>query len=108
MSSRTPLRDYHRHHRGIDGQVDAVVVALRLAALQWPCPRLVTSVAADAERPPLFDQWLSPAQAARRLGITTSGVHQAVRRGRLPAQRIGGRLVLDPQDVQHYRARRAA
>ena len=47
---------------------------------------------------------ISPAEAAKRLGVTPRRVYALVRDGRLRAQRIGGRLVIDPRDVDRREA----
>ncbi len=43
---------------------------------------------------------LSPAEAARRLGVTSRRVYALVRDHRLRAQRLGGRLLVDRDDVE--------
>ncbi|MER5263075.1 helix-turn-helix domain-containing protein [Actinosynnema sp. NPDC002837] len=51
---------------------------------------------------------LTTVQAARRLGIAERSVRRAIQAGRLPATLLGSRWVLDPDDVEHFRARRTA
>jgi len=51
---------------------------------------------------------MSTSQAADLLGITPQAVRQAVHEGRLTAERVGSRWLLNREDVEHYRARRAA
>ncbi len=45
-------------------------------------------------------QFLSAAEAAQRLGVTPRRVAALVRDGRLSAQRIGGQLLVDREDVE--------
>jgi excisionase family DNA binding protein len=51
------------------------------------------------------EHWLTAAQAAWALGITTNGIRQAIRRGRLPATKRAGRWLVRRADVAHYGAR---
>lgn len=50
---------------------------------------------------------MSPSDAAEMLGLTAHAVRDLVRRGVLPAEKSGGRVVLDPTDVQQALAQRA-
>jgi excisionase family DNA binding protein len=43
--------------------------------------------------------WISPTEAAERLGVTPRRVYALVRDDRLRATRVGGRLVVDPREV---------
>jgi excisionase family DNA binding protein len=43
---------------------------------------------------------ISPAEAAKRLGVTPRRVYSLVRENRLHAERIGGRLLIDRDDVE--------
>lgn len=104
---RAGLADYHREHRGVDPEVDAVLVALRVADQAWRAS-VGTDPGTDTDGAGLGPAgWLSTAQAGRRLGITDRAVRKAIASGRLPAQWIGGVHALDPEDLEHYRARRA-
>lgn len=51
------------------------------------------------EMPP-DPELLSPAQAAARLGVSAQRVHAMVATGRLPARRIGSRLLIDRAAVE--------
>jgi excisionase family DNA binding protein len=46
------------------------------------------------------DDLVSPSEAAQHLGITPRRVYALVRDGRLRAQRVGGRLLVDGRDVE--------
>jgi len=54
---------------------------------------------------PAYD-WISPAQAAARLGIGVRGVYRLVDGGHLPGYRIAGEIRLLGHEVDDY-ARRA-
>lgn len=108
---RTDLGAYARDHRGEDPETDQVLVALRLAAAAWlaaagsDCgPSLVADGAVEASSA----RQLSTGHAAKLLGITERSVRRAVTQGRLRATPLGGRWVLTPEDVEHFRAQRAA
>jgi excisionase family DNA binding protein len=51
---------------------------------------------------------MSTTQAAHLLGITDRGVRSAIAAERLAAQRVDGRWQVAREDVEHYRAARAA
>jgi excisionase family DNA binding protein len=51
------------------------------------------------------EHWLTTAQATWALGITTNGIRQAIRRGRLPATKRAGMWLLRRADVAQYGAR---
>ena len=112
LLSRAGLEEYHRTHRGVDAELDQVVIALKLAALVWrerntgadPGTRTADTTGQPAPSP----QWLTTTGAARALGIGTRAVRKAIQGGRLPAQWAGGQWWLDREDVAHYRARRSA
>ena len=46
--------------------------------------------------------WITPAQAATRLGTAVRDVYRLVDRGRLPAYRIGGEIRLLAHEVDDY------
>ncbi|MBQ1060050.1 helix-turn-helix domain-containing protein [Micromonospora sp. C41] len=105
------LRDLRTAHRGADAEVDAVLVALALAAQMW---RQRTGVSSDQgtdqrnqpDQGPCCD--LSTTEAADRLNMTDRGVRAAIARGSLTAHRDGDRWRVAPEDLEHYRAGRAA
>ena len=113
LLSRAGLADYHRAHRGDDPEVDQVLVALKLAAIAW---RERNTTGTDhgtqaADTPPQAapsPHWLTTTATARVLGITARAVVKAISAGRLPAQWSAGCWWINPDDVEHYRARRAA
>ncbi|MEV7264187.1 helix-turn-helix domain-containing protein [Micromonospora aurantiaca] len=105
------LRSLRTTHRGADPEVDSVLVALAVAAAAW---RERTGVSTDqgtdqaqqAEPGPCCD--LSTTEAADRLGMTDRGVRKAIAGGRLTAHRDGDRWRVSLEDLEHYRAGRAA
>lgn len=46
---------------------------------------------------------LTTAEAARRLGMTTTGIRSAIRDGRLTAQRFGRDLAISADEVERYK-----
>lgn len=97
--------------RGDDADVDAVLAALRLAALTHTASAGGSTsgsvLANEAEVPP-SSEWMSTGQAADTLGITTRAVRLACEQGRLPAEQVDGRWRITREDVTSYRAARAA
>lgn len=53
-------------------------------------------------------QRLSSREAARALGVSKSTAERAMRSGQLPAVKDHGRWLVDPQDLENYRATGAA
>ncbi len=110
--ARAGLADFHVQHRGLDAEVDAVLVALKVAAAAWRA-RHVSSDRGTSRADGLVEsarspQWLSTTATARLLGITPRAVVKAIDTDRLPAQWASGRWWIDPADIEHYRAQRAA
>lgn len=93
--------------RGADPEVDAVLVALTVSGLHWRTAATGSDVAPEPEvgAP---SQWMSTTQASDSLGITDRAVRLAIRDQRLPAEQVGGRWRISREDVEHYRAARAA
>lgn len=105
------LRELRAQHRGADGEVDAVLVALGVAAAAWRQQAGISSDQGTDQRKQAEPEPGSPlttAQAADLLGITDRGVRAAIDGGRLNAQRVGDRWHIDREDLEHYRAGRAA
>jgi excisionase family DNA binding protein len=48
------------------------------------------------------DQLLSLPAAARRLGVSLYTLRAWIRQRRLPHLKLGMRVLLDPQDLQHF------
>ncbi|MGY1830144.1 helix-turn-helix domain-containing protein [Geodermatophilus sp. SYSU D01180] len=91
--------------RGIDSEVDNVLVALRVAALNWRASVHGTSPRNVPETKPL-SAWLSTTQAADALGLTDRAVRTACSDGRLDAQRVDGRWRISREALEHHRAAR--
>ncbi len=107
---RGGLAEFHRKHRGADPELDAVVLGLKLADLAWR-GSVGTDCGSDTDMAglgPAGCTWLGTRQAARRLGISSRAVRAAISSGRLRARWVGGRHVLDLEDIEHFRAQRAA
>jgi excisionase family DNA binding protein len=97
--------------RGEDPEVDAVLSALRLAALTHTASAGGSTSGSllvnEAEVPP-SSEWMSTGQAADALGVTPRAVRLACKRGRLPAEQVDGRWRITRTSVSTYRAARAA
>ena len=107
LATRTRLSEVRISARGADPEVYAVLAALHRAALAWR-----TSVT-GSENPPhpevrALSEWMSTTQAGGLLGITDRAVRLAIAEDRLPAQQVAGRWRITREDVEHYRAARAA
>ncbi len=98
--------------RGVDAEVDDVLAALHLAGLQWRAsvePEAEPEVAGpQPEVAPALGTVMGTREAADLLGLTVRAVTLAIQQGRLSAERVGGRWRITRDDVEHYRAARAA
>lgn len=94
-------------NRGLDPEVDAVLVALHLAGLAWKTSVGGQPVAPDDAPQPRSDR-LTTREAARLLGVHPRTVVRHIAGGVLRAERIGRAWVVNQEDVQHLRANRAA
>lgn len=102
------LNEVRIRERGSDAEVDAVLVAVRLAALTWRTTATGSPLAAKPEAPTDLNQWLSTSQAADIIYITDRAVRLAIREGRLPATLLNGRWRITREDIQHFAAAKAA
>jgi excisionase family DNA binding protein len=93
--------------RGTDPEVSAHLEQIRYAALSWRGSATGTEVATKPE-PATDSQWLSTHQAADLLNVTPRAVVKAIARGALPAKQVGGRHRISREDLEHFRAARAA
>jgi len=55
----------------------------------------------ELERAQLAQRWLPVGQAAEKLGMSDRAVYMRVRRGQLPAKKMGRRLFIDMAAVEH-------
>lgn len=105
------LGDFARRVRGQDPEVDAVLAAMTGEALAWTrAARSRHGHDATPDQTPgsARQQGLSTGQAATVIGCSTRTVQRLVDEGRLPAELVGGRYVVTPEDAEHHRAARAA
>jgi excisionase family DNA binding protein len=93
--------------RGADAEVDSVLVALAVAGAYWRTSATGSACAPEAEVGAL-SPWVSTTQAADLLGIGSRAVRLAIAETRLPAERVDGRWRIAREDIEHYRAARAA
>lgn len=108
LERHASLNEVRIRERGADPEVDAVLVAVRLAALTWRTTATGTPVAAKPEAPTDLNQWFSTGQAADRLGITDRAVRLAIQEQRLHATNVAGRWRISKEDLQHFSAAKNA
>lgn len=104
------LRELRTAVRGIDAELDAVLVALAVAAAAWhrhvglgTDPGTEQDGHADTDPGSL----LSTSQTAAVLGISERAVRKAIAVNRLPAQRAGNAWLIRHDDAEHFRAARS-
>jgi excisionase family DNA binding protein len=107
LETRLDLRRVRSEVRGIDPEIDSVLLDLAVAALTWRkavdgcTPAGPTEVGAPSV-------WLTTADAADQLGISSSWVRQEIRAKHLAAEQVDRRWRISRTDFEHYRAARAA
>jgi excisionase family DNA binding protein len=107
IESRTNISGLRVQVRGVDPEASAVLEAIREAALIWPGFHLETGDDVDRQPAPR-SKWLRTGQVAEHLGISRQAVGKAIRSGRLPATKTGIGYQVSREDMEHYRAARAA
>lgn len=93
--------------RGADAEVDNVLVAIRTAAMAW---RAAATGSKQAPEPEVTreSKWYSTTEAAERLGITDRAVRLAIQEKRLHATNLDGRWRINTEDIEHFKAAKAA
>jgi excisionase family DNA binding protein len=103
LERRAHLNEFRVSIRGTDPELDAVLIAIRVAALQW---RASATGSADAPPAEAGSTWLTTAEAAGIARITDRAIRQAIADGRLPATRSGRNWRIARVDLEQYRAAR--
>lgn len=101
------LSDLRVRVRGTDPEISRQLEEIRYAAMAWRGSATGTKEAAKPE-PATQLEWLSTGQAADLLGIGDRAVRKAIAETRLNATEVAGRYRISREDVEHYRAARAA
>ncbi|WGY04324.1 helix-turn-helix domain-containing protein [Nocardioides sp. QY071] len=94
--------------RGVDPQLSKELEEIRLAAMHWRGSAAGTTDDTKPEPAAKSDQWLSTGQAAELAGVTSRAIRKAIANGRLPANEIGGQYRVSREDIEHFKAARAA
>lgn len=102
LNRHAKLDEFRLSHRGTDPEVDAVLIAMRIAGLNWRNSVTGTPVAAKPELDPQLN-WLSTTQVAAITGITDRGVRAAIKRGDLKAECPDGRYRISREELAHWR-----
>lgn len=93
--------------RGTDPHISRALEEIRQAAMSWRGSATGTDDAPKPE-PGATSSWLSTTQAASLLGVTPRAVVKAIARGKLPATQVAGRHRVSREDIENYKAARAA
>lgn len=94
-------------HRGSDPEVDQVLLALAVASANWRTAAVGKDPRQEVAVEPQ-SSWLTAAEIADRLGISSRTVRWACQTGRLPAERVGSQWQVSRTEYEQYRASRAA
>ena len=86
--------------RGIDHEVDDVLMAITQAAKAWRLTE-IGSIPDPLAEP--LRQWVSTGTAAGLLGISDRAVRAAIATRKLPAQQVDGRWQIARASVEAYR-----
>lgn len=93
--------------RGVDPEISKQLEQVRAAAMSWRGSAIGTEEARKPE-PAATLQWLSTTQVGDLLAVSSRAVVKAIARGSLEATWVGNRWQINREDVEHYRAARAA
>ncbi len=93
--------------RGMDAEVDHVLIGLAVAASDWRASAYGTSPRNTPELAPK-SSWLTTTEVADLLDMTDRAIRLACQSGRLPAERVGDRWQISREQFEHYRAARKA
>ncbi len=93
--------------RGMDAQVDHVLIGLAVAASAWRASAYGTTPRNTPEPEPK-SSWLTTTEVADLLNLTDRAIRSACRSGRLHAERVGDRWQISREHFEHYRAARKA
>jgi excisionase family DNA binding protein len=93
--------------RGTDPQISTELEDLRVAAMSWRASATGTGIAHSAELAPR-SEWLNTVQAGHLLEVSDRAIRMAIARSALQATRVGGAWRIAREDIEHYRAARAA
>lgn len=107
METRAGVRRLRVQLRGLDPEASAVLEDIRYAALAWHGSAVGTDVYESPEPQPK-SELVTPSQAADLIGITVRAIRKALTEGRLSGNKVGGVWQIRREDVEHYRAARAA
>ncbi len=99
------LRELRIRTRGVDSEIDAVLVALTLAGLHWQ-QQASAGGNNPTPKPETEADLLGTEKAGALLGISSRAVRTAILEGRLEAERIDGRWRISQQALQQFRERR--
>lgn len=102
------LTALRKHFRGIDPQVSGELLDLHAAAMSWRGSATGTESAVEPEPAASSDQWLSTGAAADLADVSARAVRKAIADGRLAATEVGGRYRISREDLEHWKAARAA
>ena len=106
------LRRRRTETRGRDAELDAVLVALAVAAAAWRDrvgSEFGTKRAPESVPVASLSSVISTDDAAAQCGFTSPRpIVRAIADGRLEASKIGGRWLIDVESFAHYLAARAA
>ncbi len=99
------LRELRVRARGVDGEIDAVLIALTVAGLHWQ-QQGSEGGNNPAPKPETEAECVGTEKAGALLGISSRAVRTAIFEGRLQAERIDGRWRISRQALQQFRERR--
>ena len=99
------LGQFRLDNSGVDPELDALLIAFRVAEMTWN--RAATGTA-RATTPELAasSEWLSTTQAAGQLHMTDRGIRTAIAAGRLKAESVAGRWRISREAFSHFRQTR--
>ncbi|GAB3349950.1 helix-turn-helix domain-containing protein [Modestobacter lapidis] len=105
LHQNLPLDRLRSEVRGVDAEVDVVLIGLSVAGLNWRAS-VHGTVPRNVPEPAPKSQWLTTTQVADLLDQTDRAIRMACQSGRLPAEQENGRWRISRENFEHYRAAR--
>lgn len=102
LNTRAGLTELRAANRGVDAEVDNVLVAIATAAAIW-ADAVAGTTPGKREEPAPPSQWMTTGDVADRLNMTVRGVRVAIETGRLQAERQHGRWFVTREEFEHFR-----
>jgi excisionase family DNA binding protein len=105
---RSEFRALRVMARGSHPGIYAYLTAVTQVGQNWCSSQARTPLTNTDEQAQDLRSWVTSTEAADLLKVEPRAVQQAIARGRLKATKVGKRWQIEREDLEHYKATRAA